>query len=214
MIIQANITKLDLINKVIYCGINWIGLNFCKENPNYLPLHNSIAGVIPDYSSITEAENGKNSNSLNIHKKAQLVGIFKDDMPQTIISNIVIFNLNIIELLGKESKVMIENLRSSVIPDIVKKIKIVKQINISKIEDFEQCHEYNSVVDYFLFNISENIQPINELIKQYKLNIPFILSIKNEKLLDKKIVHHMLCGFNYNYNINKSLVNKNMSNYL
>lgn len=129
-------------------------------------------------------------------------------MPQTIISNIVIFNLNIIELLGKESKVMIENLRSSVIPDIVKKIKIVKQINISKIEDFEQCHEYNSVVDYFLFNISENIQPINELIKQYKLNIPFILSIKNEKLLDKKIVHHMLCGFNYNYNINKSLVEK------
>ena len=140
---------------------DWIGLNFYPLSPRCL----NLRGLPPAGSS-----------------EPQRVGVFVDEMPQTILSRIVAFHLGIVQLHGSERAVMIQNLRRSVVPDIREKLVVIKAINVATVADFSQCGEYEGVVDYFLFDTKGALHGGNgekfnwDLLDAYQGHTPFLLS--------------------------------------
>ena len=105
----------------------------------------SDAGIIPDYSSLKEGSDPQD-------KQYKTVGVFVDDMPQNIVTAVYNYHLSYVQLHGDESPVMIDNLRRTLVPDIVPQIKIIKAISVSSTEDLKRCEQYEGHVDLFLFD--------------------------------------------------------------
>uniref|UniRef100_UPI00402828E9 phosphoribosylanthranilate isomerase n=1 Tax=Prevotella sp. TaxID=59823 RepID=UPI00402828E9 len=82
----------------------------------------------------------------------KFVGVFVNDMPQNIVTAVYNYHLNYVQLHGDESPVMIDNLRRTLVPDIVSQIKIIKAISVSCAEDLKCCEQYEGHVDLFLFD--------------------------------------------------------------
>ena len=82
----------------------------------------------------------------------KFVGVFVDDMPQNIVTAVYNYHLSYVQLHGDESPVMIDNLRRTLVPDIVPQIKIIKAISVSSAEDLKRCEQYEGHVDLFLFD--------------------------------------------------------------
>ena len=82
----------------------------------------------------------------------KFVGVFVDDMPQNIVTAVSNYHLSYVQLHGDESPVMIDNLRRTLVPDIVPQIKIIKAISVSSAEDLKRCEQYEGHVDRFLFD--------------------------------------------------------------
>ena len=82
----------------------------------------------------------------------KFVGVFVDDMPQNIVTAVSNYHLSYVQLHGDESPVMIDNLRRTLVPDIVPQIKIIKAISVSSAEDLKRCEQYEGHVDLFLFD--------------------------------------------------------------
>ena len=84
--------------------------------------------------------------------KPSFVGVFVNDMPQNIVTAVYNYHLSYVQLHGDESTVMIDNLRRTLVPDIVPQIKIIKAISVSSTEDLQRCKQYEGHVDLFLFD--------------------------------------------------------------
>ena len=82
----------------------------------------------------------------------KFVGVFVDDMPQNIVTAVYNYHLSYVQLHGDESPVMIDNLRRTLVPDIVPQIKIIKAISVFSAEDLKRCEQYEGHVDLFLFD--------------------------------------------------------------
>jgi phosphoribosylanthranilate isomerase len=82
----------------------------------------------------------------------KFVGIFVNDMPQNIVTAVYNYHLSYVQLHGDESTVMIDNLRRTLVPDIVPQIKIIKAISVSSAEDLKRCEQYEGHIDLFLFD--------------------------------------------------------------
>ena len=82
----------------------------------------------------------------------KFVGVFVNDMPQNIVTAVYNYHLSYVQLHGDESPVMIDNLRRTLVPDIVPQIKIIKAISVSSTEDLKRCEQYEGHVDLFLFD--------------------------------------------------------------
>ena len=82
----------------------------------------------------------------------KFVGVFVDDMPQNIVTAVYNYHLSYVQLHGDESPVMIDNLRRTLVPDIVPQIKIIKAISVSSAEDLKRCEQYEGHADLFLFD--------------------------------------------------------------
>ena len=114
------------------------------------------------------------------------VGVFVDATLEDIISKINQYNLNLIQLHGKESVEFCEKLKS----EIDKKIEIIKAFSIDSEFNFEQLKEYQTVCDYFLFDTKGKLPGGNgttfnwEILKKYTLIKPYFLSggIGNEEI--------------------------------
>ncbi|WP_314665261.1 phosphoribosylanthranilate isomerase [Prevotella aurantiaca] len=176
MIIKVCGTRdAENIHALAEFGVDWIGLDFRSDSPNYVRQISSRAGIIPDYGS-REAAMGKASTHNDVAKGqvSKYVGIFADDMPQNIVTRVVNFNLDIVQLEGEESSIMINNLRSTIDPDIHAGIKIMKTLHIHTVEDLMQSREYEGTVDYFLFRI-DTAKVDLDTIKAYAGETPFII---------------------------------------
>ena len=84
--------------------------------------------------------------------KPSFVGVFVNDMPQNIVTAVYNYHLSYVQLHGDESPVMIDNLRRTLVPDIVPEIKIIKAISVSSAEDLQRCKQYEGHADLFLFD--------------------------------------------------------------
>jgi phosphoribosylanthranilate isomerase len=110
------------------------------------------------------------------------VGVFVDDMPQTIVTKVAIYHLDYVQLHGEESTVMIENLKATLYPDISTNVKIIKTIPVETAADFGKCTPYVGLVDYFLFhNKCEQKGGSGEkfdwsILGEYNLDVPFLIS--------------------------------------
>lgn len=131
------------INDVAALDIDIIGLIFVPDTPRYVAPVSTLAGIIPDLPAF---------NTNDMKGKVRLAGVFIDGMPQNIVTAVYNYNLDIVQLHGHETPTMIENLKRTLVPDIVKNIKIVKTINVSSADDLKKCEKYEGIVDYFLFD--------------------------------------------------------------
>lgn len=199
----------DNIREVVKLGIDWIGFVFWQDSPRFVSQITSNAGIIPDYSSLC-------GNSVGDVKK---VGVFVNDMPQNIVTRIVNYNLDIIQLHGQESPVMIENLRATVDPDIHAGIKIMKAISISTRSDVARYKEYIGHVDYFLFDTKTPLvggsgnQFDWSVLEAYDGDVPFLLSggIGPDDINRIKAFHHPMCmGIDLNSKFEEEPAMKNV----
>ena len=178
------------IHEVSQLGIDWIGLDFIPNSERYVSQIASCAGIIPDYSSLSDLS----SDKLSQQKEGPvLCGVFADDMPQNIVTRVVNFNLDIVQLNGDESSVMIDNLRRTLDPDIHAGIKIMKRLVITKREDIENYKEYAEGVDYFLFDVQDNLKDWG-ILEAYDGKVPFLVSgnIGTEDIENTKALSHPL----------------------
>lgn len=178
------------IHEVSQLGIDWIGLDFIPNSERYVSQIASCAGIIPDYSSLSDLS----SDKLSQQKEGPvLCGVFADDMPQNIVTRVVNFNLDVVQLNGDESSVMIDNLRHTLDPDIHAGIKIMKRLVITKREDIENYKEYAEGVDYFLFDVQDNLKDWG-ILEAYDGKVPFLVSgnIGAEDIENIKTLSHPL----------------------
>ena len=178
------------IHEVSQLGIDWIGLDFIPNSERYVSQIASCAGIIPDYSSLSDLS----SDKLSQQKEGPvLCGVFADDMPQNIVTRVVNFDLDIVQLNGEESSVMIDNLRRTLDPDIHAGIKMMKRLVITKREDIENYKEYAEGVDYFLFDVQDNLKDWG-ILEAYDGKVPFLVSgnIGAEDIENIKTLSHPL----------------------
>lgn len=166
------------IEKVMELGIDYIGLIFWEKSPRYVKDININAGIIPD----KPCQDFLPSKKLTLSKQPALVGVFVNEMPQTVITHAYNYKLDYIQLHGNESAIYIENLKRTIIPDILPNVKIIKAISIREADDVKRWHEYNNHADLLLFDTKcKSIGGSGEkfdwsILKGYDGNIPFILS--------------------------------------
>lgn len=131
------------IREVSNLGADWIGLIFHPQSPRYVSMVPTGAGIIPDRSPLAAD---------SATKRALRVGVFVDDMAQNIITRVVNFDLDLIQLHGQESPTLIRNLRQTIAPTIKPTLQVIKTISISAPGDFAHCAPYEDCADYFLFD--------------------------------------------------------------
>ena len=160
------------IHEVSQLDIDWVGLDFLPNSERYVSQISSCAGIIPDYSSLSDLSSDESSQQ---QQRPILCGVFADDMPQNIVTRVFNFKLDVIQLNGEESMVMIDNLRRTLDPDIHAGIKIMKRLVITTREDIMKYKEYAEGVDYFLFDIQNNLKDWSVL-EAYDGKVPFLVS--------------------------------------
>lgn len=171
------------IRAVSALGIDMMGFIFWKRSPRFVQMISSQAGIIPDYSlERLNKGRGKVEESTNVIEQPKRVGVFVDDMPQSIVTRVFNYGLDFVQLHGEESRVMIENLRRTLEPDIKAGVKIIKALSIEKPEDVSRYKEYEGVVDMFLFDTKcKTVGGSGEqfdwnVLDQYDGETPFLLS--------------------------------------
>lgn len=171
------------IREVSQLGVDMIGMIFYPKSPRYVEMQSSHAGIIPDYAKedIGVSDSSENS-SKDSSKTPARVGVFVDDMVQNIVTRVVNYHLDYVQLHGNEPREMCENLRSTLDPDIRPGIKIIKAISVSDASDIQKYKEYVGAVDLFLFDtkcktVGGSGQQFDwQVLEQYDGEIPFLLS--------------------------------------
>ena len=175
-------------------GVDMIGMIFYPKSPRYVEMQSSHAGIIPDYA--------KEDIGVSVSSKSPArVGVFVDDMVQNIVTRVVNYHLDYVQLHGNEPREMCENLRLTLDPDIRPGIKIIKAISVSDASDIQKYKEYVGAVDLFLFDtkcktVGGSGQQFDwQVLEQYDGEVPFLLSggIGPEDASRLHAFHHPKC---------------------
>jgi phosphoribosylanthranilate isomerase len=158
------------IRQVAELGVDWIGMIFWPKSPRNVTMIPTHAGIIPDRG--TDIGNFK----------AKRVGVFVDEMAQNIITRVVNFQLDLIQLHGHETPTLIRNLRRTLDPDIRPGVKFIKAISVESCDDIATYRDYEDCVDYFLFDTKcQTVGGSGEqfdwnVLEAYDGDVPFLLS--------------------------------------
>ena len=158
------------IRQVAELGVNWIGMIFWDKSPRNVTMIPTYAGIIPD--------RGSDIGSF----KAKRVGVFVDEMPQNIITRVVNYKLDLVQLHGHETPTLIRNLRRTLDPDIRPGVQFIKAISVSGRNDIAAYKDYEDCVDYFLFDTKcptvggSGSQFDWSVLEGYNGDVPFLLS--------------------------------------
>ena len=193
------------IREVSQLGVDMIGMIFYPKSPRYVEMQSSHAGIIPDYAKEdigASDSSGSSSESVSTSSKSPArVGVFVDDMVQNIVTRVVNYHLDYVQLHGNEPRTMCENLRLTLDPDIRPGIKIIKAISVSDASDIQKYKEYVGAVDLFLFDTKcktvggSGRQFDWQVLEQYDGEVPFLLSggIGPEDASRLHAFHHPKC---------------------
>lgn len=184
------------IRQVNELGIDYIGLIFWEKSPRNVTMIPTGAGIIPDRGRSIPLSSSRK-------RKSCFVGVFVDETPQNIITRVVNFNLDVIQLHGHETPTMIRNLRATLDPDIRPNIQIWKAIPISPNENCVPTvyKEYEDCVDAFVFDTKSpsvggsGQQYSWSVLESYNGQKPFLLSggIGPEDAERVRNFHHPKC---------------------
>ena len=158
------------IRQVAELGVNWIGMIFWDKSPRNVTMIPTYAGIIPD--------RGSDIGSF----KAKRVGVFVDEMPQNIITRVVNYKLDLVQLHGHETPTLIRNLRRTLDPDIRPGVQFIKAISVEGCNDIAAYKDYEDCVDYFLFDTKcptvggSGSQFDWSVLEAYDSDVPFLLS--------------------------------------
>ena len=171
MIIKVcGMRETENINAVAGLGIDMMGFIFYPKSSRYVQMISAMTGVLPDYSEERlNRVRGKNVTATAEKSRLKRVGVFVDDMPQSIVTRVYNYDLDFVQLHGDESPVMIENLKRTLVPDIVPDIKIIKALSIREKDDVKRWRDYEGVADMLLFDTKS-------VLEAYDGTIPFLLS--------------------------------------
>ena len=134
------------IRQVSKLGVDYIGMIFWEKSPRNVTMIPSHAGIIPDTTRLVA-----NSETPSCYQR---VGVFVDEMAQNIITRVVNFKLDVIQLHGHEEPTLIRNLRSTIDPDLRRGIQIWKAISIMDRNSIAIYKQYEDCVDAFVFDTS------------------------------------------------------------
>ena len=184
------------IKEVVQLGVEWIGMIFYPKSSRYVTMVPSLSGLLPDRATADDRIAPRTQRSF------QKVGVFVDDTPQNIITRVVNYDLDIIQLHGSETPTLIRNLRRTIDPDIRPGIRIIKAISVNKPEDIDGYKTYADDVDYFLFDtqcptVGGSGRHFDwDMLQRYDGDKPFILSggIGPEDAGYVKSFHHPRCA--------------------
>ncbi|MBR6194110.1 MAG: phosphoribosylanthranilate isomerase [Prevotella sp.] len=158
------------IRQVAELGVNWIGMIFWDKSPRNVTMIPTYAGIIPDRGSDIGGF------------KAKRVGVFVDEMPQNIITRVVNYKLDLVQLHGHETPTLIRNLRRTLDPDIRPGVQFIKAISVGGCNDIAAYKDYDDCVDYFLFDTKcptvggSGSQFDWSVLEAYDGDVPFLLS--------------------------------------
>lgn len=158
------------IRQVAELGVNWIGMIFWDKSPRNVTMIPTYAGIIPD--------RGSDIGSF----RAKRVGVFVDEMPQNIITRVVNYKLDLVQLHGHETPTLIRNLRRTLDPDIRPGVQFIKAISVGGCNDIAAYKDYEDCVDYFLFDTKcptvggSGEQFDWSVLEAYDGDVPFLLS--------------------------------------
>ena len=159
------------IRQVAALGVDWIGMIFWEKSPRNVTMIPSHAGIIPDRASLSPL--ATNNSPLK-------VGVFVDEMAQNIITRVVNFQLDLIQLHGHETPTLIRNLRRTLAD--IRPVKVIKAISVSSHDDIAAYKDYADCVDYFLFDtkcpsVGGSGQQFDwSVLDAYDGEVPFLLS--------------------------------------
>jgi phosphoribosylanthranilate isomerase len=128
------------------------------------------AGIVPDRAA-----------SL-LRPRAKLVGVFVNEMPQTVVTHAYNYRLDYIQLHGNETPTYIDNLKRTLISDILPDVKIIKAISIREADDVKRWRQYEGHIDLLLFDTKcKTVGGSGEqfdwsVLSTYDGDIPFLLS--------------------------------------
>lgn len=165
----------DNIREVSLLDIDLMGFIFWKNSSRYVSGELSCAGIIPDRADRAVLDSTS-------RKDIKTVGVFVDDMPQTIVTQVYNYHLDYIQLHGNESRVYIDNLRRTLVPDIALAVRIIKALSIREVDDVKRWQEYAGAIDMFLFDtkcpsMGGSGQKFDwQILDAYDGDIPFLLS--------------------------------------
>jgi len=161
------------IRQVAELGVDWIGMIFWDKSPRNVTMIPTYAGIIPDRANVQRS---------TFDVQCKRVGVFVDEMPQSIITRVVNFQLDIVQLHGHETPTMIRNLRQTLDPDIRPGVKFIKAISVGGRDDIAVYKDYEDCVDYFLFDTKcKTVGGSGEqfdwsVLNAYDGDMPFLLS--------------------------------------
>lgn len=171
----------DNIREVASLGVDYIGMIFYPKSPRFVNMISTHAGIIPDRGN-PDAPSGGTLG-------AKLVGVFVDEMPQNIITRVVNFGLDVIQLHGSESPTLIRNLRHTIDPDLRPGVQIWKAVALPASSDRDACRQafadarqYESCADALLFDTSTPAKGGSgqhfdwSVLDDYDGRLPFMLS--------------------------------------
>ena len=197
----------DNIADVAQLDIDLMGFIFWPRSPRYVKMISSRAGFMPDYSEerLRRASDPTASQAAAVGPAR--VGVFVDEMPQTIVTHVYNYRLQYVQLHGTESPVMIENLKRTLVPDIVPDIKIIKAISVSCRDDVARADQYDGVADMLLFDtrcpqVGGSGQQFDwDVLGAYHGHTPFLLSGgigPGDAHRVRQFSHPMLAGIDVN----------------
>ena len=186
------------IRQVASLGIDWIGMVFDNDSPRNVTMIPTYAGIIPDKGTevLKDPDNAGEGTP-------RLVGVFTDEMAQNIITRVVNFRLDAIQLDGHESPTLIRNLRSTLTGTsdngraIAPRLQIWKTICINSANDLSQCKDYIYCCDMFVFDVKMHAVSGDwqSLLASYDGPLPFLLSgdIGPDDAASLRTFQHPLC---------------------
>lgn len=165
------------IRAVAQLPIDMMGFIFYPKSSRYVEMSSSLAGIVPDTSGDAWTDIGDESG-----RPIDKVGVFVDATVQDVITHVVGYGLDAVQLHGSETPTYVRNLISTVIPDIMPRLKVLKAISISSAADFGLCSQYEGLVDMFVFDTKcsghggSGVKYDWALLDSYRGNTPFLLS--------------------------------------
>lgn len=163
------------IHAVKELGIDFWGLIFWPKSSRYVKDITVKAGNIPDIP--TELGMTKSQE-----RQPATVGVFVNEMPQTVVTHVYNYKLDYIQLHGEESPTYIDNLKRTLIPDIMSEIKVIKALSIREADDVKRWRQYKDHTDLILFDTKcdcvggSGKQFDWSVLEGYDGDIPFLLS--------------------------------------
>jgi phosphoribosylanthranilate isomerase len=186
----------DNILAVNELGIDMMGFIFYAKSPRYVKSINTHAGIIPNMANSKVKDSTETGTRL-----PEKVGVFVNEMPQTVITHAYNYELDYLQLHGDESPVYIDNLKRTLVPDILPDVKIIKALSIREADDVKRWRQYEGHADMLLFDTRcEGYGGSGEqfpwaVLNYYDGNIPFLLSggIGPDDAERVKAFHHPMC---------------------
>ena len=163
------------IHAVKELGIDFLGLIFWPKSSRYVKDITVRAGNIPDIPIELGMKNCP-------ERHPATVGVFVNEMPQTVVTHAYNYKLDYIQLHGEESPTYIDNLKRTLIPDIMPDIKVIKAISIREADDVKRWRQYKDHTDLILFDTKcdcvggSGKQFDWSVLEGYDGDIPFLLS--------------------------------------